>query len=361
MSTILFYINAINGGGAERVMVQLSSLFANAGFRVVLVTSFRDKTFEYPLPPLVERISIENEEIKQNIFARNYTRIMALRRICKQVKPDVVISFMCEPNFRALIATIGLRIKKIVSVRNDPNKEYGGLLGWIVGKLLMPLADGCVFQTEDAKKWFSSNLQNKSIIIPNPVKNDFYDAIHKPVLQRIVSCGRLSKQKNQKILLESFANVSKKYQRAELFIYGEGSIKSELEDKIKALGLTGRVYLQGQTDNVVAALSEADIFVMSSDYEGMPNALMEALAVGVPCISTDCPCGGPKMLIKNGYDGLLVPIRDVGSLTNAIDKLLSDPELKHIMGKRARQSASRFRSDVVFIQWRNYIRSIVEL
>lgn len=359
MRTILFYINAIHDGGAERVILQIAKHFALYGNRVILVTSFVDKNFEYPVPKMVERLSIEQEEIRQGKFARNFSRIMALRAICKREKPDVLVSFMCEPNFRALLATIGLPVKNIVSVRNDPNKEYRGKVGRFVGKYIMPMADGCVFQTEDAKAWFCKDLQNRSVIIPNAVKEEFFVTQRTPIKHRIVNCGRLSAQKNHKLLIEAFAKIADKILDAELHIYGEGVLHDTLQKLINELNLTNRVFLKGQSSNVPVVLSKADVFVLSSDYEGMPNALMEALAVGVPCISTDCPCGGPKMLIKNGRNGFLVPVGNAKVMADAMERMLGDSELRKNLGVVAKESAERFKSEVIFKEWEEYLEMVV--
>ena len=129
---------------------------------------------------------------------------------------------MEEPNFRAILATRGLPVKTLISVRNDPNKEYAGRLGTFVGKALLPMADGCVFQTREAQAWFPEKLQKKSKIIYNAVKEDFYHIERKPNHEEIVTCGRLTEQKNHAMLIAAFAEVAKQRPNATLRIYGEG-------------------------------------------------------------------------------------------------------------------------------------------
>lgn len=172
MSKIVFYVNAINGGGAERVMVNLAKYFSENGYDTTLVTSFRD-TWEYPLAATVRRLTLEEEEIKQSRIKRNFSRIKKLRDLCKSEKPDILVSFMEEPNFRTILATRGLPVKTLVSVRNDPNKEYAGKLGWFVGKILLPMADGCVFQTSDAQKWFPKRLQKNHELFITLLRKSF--------------------------------------------------------------------------------------------------------------------------------------------------------------------------------------------
>ena len=356
MNKIMFYINAIHDGGAERVMVNLTKYFSENNYDTVLVTSFRD-AWEYPVASTVRRLSLEETEIKQSRLKRNISRIAKLRALCKQEKPDVLVSFMEEPNFRAILATRGLPVKTLVSVRNDPNKEYAGKLGWFVGKVLLPMADGCVFQTSDAQKWFPERLQKKSRIIYNAVKEDFYQVERTPVRGEIVTCGRLTEQKNHKLLINAFAEVQKIYPYATLKIYGEGALREELQDQINTLDLNEKVFLMGATNNVAKALQTADLFVLSSDYEGMPNALMEAMAAGVPCISTDCPCGGPRELFAEELADKLVQCGNVEELAEKICKALEAAE----NGMKEKNRAKAFRPVRVNAMWEEYIMKIVEI
>lgn len=350
MKKIMFYINAIHDGGAERVMVNLAKYFSENRYDTSLVTSFRD-TWEYPLAPTVKRLTLEETEIKQSRIKRNLSRIKKLRDLCKSEKPDILISFMAEPNFRAVLATIGLPVRTIVSVRNDPNREYAGSLGHFVGKVILPLADGCVFQTEEAKLWFPKRLQKKSAVIYNAVKEDFFNIERAPIPGEIITCGRLEPQKNHKLLIDAFAEVSKLYPEAVLKIYGDGSLKYQLRQQIGDLGLHGKVFLMGTTDHVEEALRTADLFVLSSDYEGMPNALMEAMAAGVPCISTDCPCGGPRELFGENKYNSLFKCGDKEELTRKICDFFSSG----VVHSDLKNVAKAFRTEKVNLHWKTYI------
>jgi UDP-N-acetylglucosamine:LPS N-acetylglucosamine transferase len=164
MKKILFYINSIHYGGAERVIVNLANEFSKRNYKVVFVTSFKDNK-EYILDESIERITLEENNLKKSFIKKNIFRTLNLRKVYKHHKPNIVISFMAEPNFRAIAASMFLNIKNIISVRNDPNKAYPNILYRIVARILYPFADGCVFQTDDAKKWFSNSIQKKSKII----------------------------------------------------------------------------------------------------------------------------------------------------------------------------------------------------
>lgn len=358
MKRVMFYINAIHDGGAERVMVNLAKYFSEQQYETILVTSFRD-SWEYPVAPTVKYLTLEQTEIRQSRIKRNFSRIKKLRDLCRREKPDILISFMAEPNFRAMLAARGLPVKNLISVRNDPNREYAGKVGWLVGKCLLPMADGCVFQTRDAQKWFPKRLQRKSRIIYNAVKEDFYHVDRRPVCGEIITCGRLVEQKNHAMLIDAFAQVVEKHPYATLKIYGEGELRGALQQQIRRLGLQDRAFLMGATDDVRRALQTAELFVLSSDYEGMPNALMEAMAAGVPCISTDCPCGGPRELLGKNKDLLAEP-GDADGFHSLICRALENPDKRLRMAECVKAGALKFRPEVAMEEWARYVDAITE-
>lgn len=353
--TLVFYINTIHDGGAERVMVNLTKCFAEDGYRVILVNSFRD-TWEYEVSPLVKRVVLEPQESRENVFVKNVKRISRLRKVCKTEKADVLISFMGEPNIRAIVASIGLDIKTIISVRSNPDIEYAGLFGSAIKKYVLPRADGCVFQTKYAKEMFPRKLQDKSTVIYNMVKEEFY-YVKAENPKYIVSCGRLNKVKNYEMLIRAYAGLHIE-DCPQLRIYGQGPEKENLEKLIRELNMEGRVLLCGQTDDVVGVLREAILFVLTSDSEGMPNALMEAMAAGVPCIATDCPPGGVREIFGEEHKGQLVPVGDEAALKRAIQVLLSDPSKYEEEKTWITERAAEFRTDKIFDRWKEYIENV---
>ena len=267
---------------------------------------------------------------------------------------------MQEPNFRMLCATRGLGIPTVVSVRNDPRREYAGTVGKAVGRYLMPRAEGCVFQTKEAMSWFSPSLQNRSTVIPNPVGDRFFAVgPEREDSQLVVSIGRLEEQKNQALAIDAFGSIARKYPKARFEIYGEGELRTALEARISESGLSDRIALRSKTTDVAGVLSKAAIFVLSSDFEGMPNALQEALATGVACVSTDCPCGGPRSLIENGKNGVLVPVGDEDALAHALDELLGDLSRRQALGQAAKKAAHElFSAQGVFDRWEDYLSNV---
>lgn len=360
MKKILFYIDSLRRGGAQRVMSNLVTFFCESGYETVLVNDFAlQNDMHYDVPSEAKRIYLRPDN-SGNALIKNIVRVTKLRKVIKEEKPDIVLSFMGRPNKRMLMATIGLDLKTIVSVRNDPNKEYGASkIKKYTAHQIFKLADGVVFQTEDAAEYFPEKIKNKSAIIFNPVGETFYTAVRSALPCDIVTTGRLEPQKNHKMLIDAFSRIADKC-RDDLYIYGEGPLRQELEELCVRLGVSDRVHLPGNTSDVKGVLEKANIYVLSSDYEGMPNALMEAMAVGVPAISTDCPCGGPKMLIKPGEEGLLVPCNDADALAKAMLALEQDDDKREEMGCRAAARAKDFLPSIIYKQWEEFFKHVFE-
>lgn len=319
---IAFYINILANGGAERVVANLANAFSQDN-DVLVITSFPCSN-EYVLNENVTRVNIEHSEKKGNFFLRNARRTIGLRRILKKYKPDTLVSFMGEPNFRSIVASAGLKIRTVISVRNDPQREYGSLLTRFLAKTLFRFANHIVFQTEDARCWFPKSIQKKSSIILNPVNDVFFNTHFTGDRHDIVSTGRLVFQKNHELLIKAFSRIADKLEE-NLFIYGEGPLRLELENLVFDLNMQDRIFLPGSVKNVAEIIKSAKLFVLSSDYEGMPNSLMEAMTLGIPCLSTDCPCGGPRMLLNEKF---LVPVREQTQLEKAILRIKDNQSCK---------------------------------
>lgn len=348
---IMFYISTIREGGAARVMTNLANHFSETD-NISLVTNFSAET-EYPLTEKVKRYSIEERENKANFFQKNVNRVISLIKIMKAEKPDLLVSFMHQNDGRALLAARLTGTKVLMSVRNDPNKLFRSKTKRALAQMIYGSADGVVFQTHDAQKWFPKRIQHKSRVIFNPVNPIFYQVGRDPQPGLIVTCGRLVQFKRHDLLLEAFAKVHEARPETELRIYGEGPLRQEIQARIERLGLSGAARLMGATSNIAGVLSTADLFVLSSDYEGMPNALMEAMAAGVPCVATDCPCGGPRELM-NGDTDSLVPVNDVDQLARKMQLALEKD------GSDMRQYAERFRPETVLAQWNSYMKEMIK-
>ena len=356
---VYFYINTLGGGGAERVVANLASNFAKTGQQVALITSFATKD-EYNILQAVRRYVLEEiNGTNDDAFTKNIRRVVRLRKIVKRDKPDILISFMAEPNFRALTACIGLRAKNLISVRNDPDREYPNAIYRILAKTLYRLADGVVFQTKDAQKWFPPIIQARSCIILNPVEQEFFDASFDGIRRDVISVGRLVPQKNYAMLIRAFASIANQIED-DLYIYGEGELREELEALVREMHMDSRIFLLGAARDVAETIKGAKLFVLSSDYEGLPNALMEAMALGLPCIATDCPCGGPRELLGEGEYGVLTPVGDVNALADTMANLLGHPQKLKQLGARALLRSNAFESDSVYACWYAYMKDLTD-
>ena len=354
----MFYINCLANGGAERAICNTASYFAEHDWATFLLTSFRMKD-EYHYSEKVIRLSIEEGEVVQSRIARNVSRICIIRKICKEKNIDVLVSFMREPNIRALIATIGIATKNVISVRSDPKKEYVGFAGKIVAKYLLPHADGAVFQTQEARGWFDLKLQKKSKVIYNIVDNRFFDAEYYGD-GYIISVGRIMPVKNHAMLIRAFQKVHEEFPEERLYIYGSNENDAQIRSLIEQLNLTECVFLPGKCTNVEEVLSRAKLFVLSSNQEGMPNALMEAMAVGVPSSSTDCPCGGPRELFGEDLKDMLVPVENSDFLAEKMIAIVSDKKTRLKLGLQMKNRAERFRTEIIGQEWMEYVTNVCE-
>ena len=361
MKHIVFLTLTLSRGGAERVIANLCNDALSGKYRVSIITCM-NRPVGYELKSGIEHICIEetSDIHYHNLAERFMKRRKRLKRVLEECKPDVLLCFLPEPNFLALSLKKYFHFPTIISVRNDPVREYKKPIYQLIMRMLYPKADGYVFQTKQAMEYFSfsKHIMDKGTIIPNPLGRDFIEFSRVEEKKRkkvIVNVGNFSGQKNQVLLIRTFSKIADQFPEHGLTIYGEGSKRKELEELICELHLEKRVKLPGNVSKLAEKIEDAALFVLSSDYEGMPNALMEAMAMGIPCISTDCPCGGPDFLIRNGENGMLVPVGDMDGLADAMSKLLTDRELADSMGKKAMDITSQLGPDLIHENWEKFI------
>ena len=364
---IMFFTLSLRNGGAERVLSILSNEMSKK--HVVSVVTVHNSPDHYKLNKNIKRIRIDKKERNDGAYIKNkfqkisVNRIKRLIKVLKLEKPDVVITFLPLPSLYVMLAKrLSKAVRKIpiiLSERADPSREYHNKIIARLAKNLYRDADGFVFQTEDAKDFFKDSIKCKTTIIENPIDGSFMNrAMPKNRRKTVVSCGRLEKQKNFKLLMSAFSDVANQYPEHELEIYGEGSQRKELLVFAKDLGIEKKVHLMGRVDNLVERILDAGIFVLSSDYEGMPNALMEAMALGIPCISTDCPVGGSRAIIKDRYNGLLVKVNNKEQLTNAILNILSDDKLTFKLSKCGIKESKKYTINNIANKWEAFILNV---
>lgn len=334
---ILFFIYSLGSGGAERVISVLSSEFSKRGYEVH-VALISNRNVYYPLEKRVKlHFLCDHQQLCKSFAQRFIGRLSRIRSLAKQIKPDAIVSFTSVLNTEVCFALAGIDIPIIVSERNDPSIDPASKVRQILRKLAYFKPKHFVFQTLDAQMYFSSKIQERSTIVFNPLTEGLPEPFCGQREKKIVSICRLNQQKNIPLLIDAFNDFILLHPDYTLEIFGDGSIRDNIENYIRKLQLQDRVILRGFCKDVHQQILNASMFVLSSDYEGMPNALMEAMAIGIPCISTDCPCGGPRMLIRHGENGMLIPVAGKEELKQTMCYFADHPEDAARMGKNAEQ------------------------
>ncbi len=365
MKTIAFHLNCLVQGGAERVVTNLANKFANEGYTVYVATEWYDEN-EYELDEKVTRIHVglREEDEKKNRVTKFFLRIKYLKEFLRKYKPDVLVAFARRANYRALMAQKELGIPTVISIRIDPIGNYDFFSDFVQIRWLFPRAAGCVYQTAQQKEFFKPYLQEKSRIIMNPINPKFI-GVEKPEHREksVVNSARLVDFKNHAMLCRAFIRVHDKHPDYVLKIYGADNhdgTKETIEKIIADNKAENYILLMGGISNLEEELPKASVYAYSSDFEGMPNSLLEAMALGLPCISTDCPCGGPAAVIRHEENGLLIPVGDEDAMVSSINRLIEERDFAEKLGDEARNISKIASTDSIYRQWKEYLESIVD-
>lgn len=351
---IIVIANSLSIGGAERISVLLAKWFSDNGIDTYLITINKDKSKGYELPSTVSRITINDDGNLSRIKI-----IQKLRKHLKEIGNSSILVMGVPLSIYVIPSAFGLKLPVVISERNDPSNFSGKKFTRYISRALMFLGDKFVFQTEAAMKYYHKRIQEKSVVIPNPIMAENLPLPFSGIRsKRIVSVGRLDKQKNHKLLINAFHTISNLYDDYSLTIYGEGKERALLESLIKEKNMQSCVHLPGVSHNVFDDIQDASLFVLTSDFEGMPNALIEAMALGLPCISTDCPSGGPRSLINNMENGILVPVNDVDKMVEAMDFLLKEKDKAHNFANEATKIQQCLDKERICKKWADYILEI---
>ena len=323
---IYLLIPTLKHGGAERVISEYANAFSHKGYNVSVILWIGGEIL-YPIDQKVKIINFNSAHNTKIDKAFNLIKVIyKLRKIYKIEKPDVVISFLTKSNILALLAKSFMPTRVYISERNSPdrwNSHPKGILA--LRNMTYTKATGFIAQTNAAKTAAQERFNiSKSTVIPNPIKEIVLSKIKKQE-NIILNVGRLTKQKGQKYLLEAFAKLDRN--KWKLVILGEGELREELEKHAEFLGISDRVLMPGSVSNIDEWLAKASIFAFSSLYEGFPNALLEAMGAGLPCVSYDCDTG-PSDLIVDGKNGFLVSAMDVELFTKRLQQLTDDEILR---------------------------------
>ena len=358
---VLLALSSLRGGGAERVASVLANAWCARGFTVVVVTTAGAGGDAYALDPDVRRVALDLEGEARGLasaIGANISRSRALRAVIRRFRPRVVLGFNTTANVLVAVAAKGLGARVVLAERNWPPRSVSGRAWVTLRRHLYGLADAVVAQTEDGAKWLREHTRAREVVvIPNPLR--WPPVAGEPRVEPasvvparaplLLAVGNLAYQKGHDLLLEAFARVADEHPDWHLAIVGAGKREALLE-QVGRLGLAGRAHLVGRVGNVDAWYERAELFVLSSRFEGFPNVLLEAMGAGLAVISFDCPTG-PRDIVRNGHDGVLTSAEDVLSLSANIAALMSAPGERARLGGEAVSVRERFALERVLADW----------
>ena len=346
-----FILASLGSGGAERVVSLLANKMVERKHQVeIICLKFNDVYYQTDSRVKVTLAMLQTKNRLTEVFwFRNYV---------KKQKPDVVIPFTEGVYCFTILSLLGTHIPIIASERLDPAAMSPTRK--LLKRLLLPYADWLVVQTQRIKEYFPKSIQKKTSIIYNPVNDEVFSLPHPSLkgrgmgrLNRIISVGRLYPQKNQEMMIRAFAKIADDFPDWQLVIYGEGPLRAELESLVSSFKLQERVLLPGRTENVIEELRKSKIFCLSSDYEGMSNAMIEAICVGLPIVTTDV--SGVRELVEDGVNGFIIPRGCINELCAHLSELMSSGQLIAECSENSYSRRNLFRIDAVAEQWEKLI------
>jgi GalNAc-alpha-(1->4)-GalNAc-alpha-(1->3)-diNAcBac-PP-undecaprenol alpha-1,4-N-acetyl-D-galactosaminyltransferase len=358
---IAFLITSLNSGGAERNLVNLVNSF-NLKYEVHLILFYNEPKFYKLDKGIVIHHLDEKYSPSKNVFQsvkQNISFLWKIRTIFKSNKYNLVISFTTNVNILSLFAAKTLLIPCIISERNNPEVYVPNTFWRILRNLSYPFADTLIVQTAFIKRFYKKIVpQDKIIVIPNPIDENLY-SLRKTYNERqniILTVGRIDSNKNQRVLIEAFANLNTETWK--LVIAGDGVLKEEYKKLTKTLGIADKVDFVGNVQNIWDYYNQAKIFAFTSNSEGFPNALLEAMSFGLPCISTDCP-SGPSEIIVNDENGFLIEANKKEQLENKLSKLISNPEICNQFSQNAIKYTQKFSLVEIKKSWEIQIQKLL--
>lgn len=400
---IAMYIGSLQKGGAEHVMVNLAEYFWSAGYHITLVTTYiADNEYDVPhaawkvinntqnsddieagSSSIVEAVVVDRQEQTKAVDLKGglsggidrvfsaiddtglgrvkafKKRFDTLKDIWKEIKPDLILSFIGKNNIMAIMTARSLKIPVVVSVRAKFEMEYPSKGMMLAMKYTFPKAAGIVLQSRGAAACLPDRIRRKTIVLPNSINPDFIRQPFKGTRDKvIVSVGRVDANKNHKLIIDSFNKIKDEYPEYKLVIYGDGPDRDKLTKYVSDNGLGDKVTFMGSVPDVADRIQSASMFILASDMEGMPNALIEAMSLGLPCITTDCMYDTSE-LIQDNSNGIVVPKNDTIKMSEAIKILLDDPEYASKLGSKAIEIQKDVAPDVINQRWENFFKTIM--
>lgn len=339
---ILFVVSQIGTGGAERVISTLASYCAENGDVVSLIT-FRDTKNSYSISPLVKHTRVEGNPIRRAVAIRNFIKENAI---------DVYITF--ELNY-GIVCSMGTGVKYITSMRNDPRNDAVSLRERIFRYFNFLFAHHVVFQTDEIMAYFPKAIQKHGSVIMNPLKDGIVE-YHGEREPKIVAVCRLEPQKNIPMMLDVFEKIHSLYPNFELHLYGDGNLRAEVEKGIASRYLQDSFILEGFQNSVDEKIRKATVYICTSDYEGLSNSLLEAMAIGLPCVTTDSGGGGARSVIEDEKNGFLVPVGAVDLMVDRIRQLIEDKNLLDSISVNSSKIRQKLSREIICEEWEKIFR-----
>lgn len=349
---VIFVTVSMAGGGTERVISILANKYCELGIPVTILM-IAGSEVAYELDNRIQLINVSGAT-RGSLIGR-VKRVSKLRTIFRENKDAKIIAMGTVAAMFALLSKIGLRNKIVVSERNDPNRLNHRPIRFpekVLRNLLYRGTTRLVLQTEDVKSCFPQSLIRKSIVILNPISESLPEtAVNDNREKTVITAGRLTEQKNHKLLIDAFKDFESLHPGYRLRIFGEGELKGQLQDYIINSGLQGKAYLEGFSKDLYGELQKGGIYVSSSDWEGISNSLVEAMAMGIPTVATDCPMGGSRMFIDSMKNGILVPMNDKAALVEAMSYVADHVDEVRRISQNAMEIREKLAAEKIAGQW----------
>ena len=343
---------SLSNNGAERVFTELSNEWAKEGHSVTVMqfekNAFGSESFE--LDSKVKEITLDHKCVA-NKLKRYFLYLRDIRKYLKDHQNAVVISFSFTTQLIVAMASMFLKNRIIFSERNDPNRCPYSKITRILRDLSFHKADKIVFQTEDAKAYFPQSIQRRGTIIVNPINPLLPEVYNGDRRKTIITASRLRPQKNLSMLIEAFSIFHTSFTDYEVEIYGIGEELKLLEQVAIDNGVADKVHFMGFSTEVNMKMRDAAMYVCSSDYEGISNSMLEALGMGIPTISTDCPIGGARQVIKDHENGILIPVRDTQALYHAMVEVAENKDLASKLTRNSSHAREEYNVERIAMQW----------
>ncbi len=356
MNNILFFTLYMSVGGAEKVIANLVNSYVKKGIDCTIVTLIKSECI-YNIDARVNIVSLsESKYLKRSNYIHLFKK---LRKLVKRLNPDIIVGMPEEVIIKAIPFLLGLDIPIVVSERNNPYVMPKSKITRVMRRIFYPFVDGFIFQTEGAANFFSKSIKKRSKIIQNPLDADRLPPIYEGERKKeVIHIGRFQPQKNHELLIRAFSDFYKLHSDYKLIMYGNGESRQKLEELASKLLPKEAYSFNSARNDVWNVVNSASMFVLSSDYEGLPNVLIEAMALSIPVISTDCPSGGPRSLITNKENGILVSVNNKEELSNAMCRLAENPKFAAELGKNSMKIRDQLELEKITEQWRCFLNDI---